>query len=272
MYNVATNTIPNTKIRPITIKAAQTSLVSRFSTDFRASRPKDTTAVIKTAATVDNTVITLAVLCIAALYTMHSIYGMVRQLQQRQNNVYTWIWLFLFIVVMLCGLVILYVHRVLKRLESASATTAPIVLTCPPCPPPMQCSTVTDAVVTRDRAVVNDPLYPPLNRQVRMPREQEDTFRLLGYVVNPTDKEDAWKLFGREKRRHVGEFYVSPANKNVDVKITLTNDMISSPTKLRDLYDIPSEIRINHAMFQQDVSYNIIVNPQAELGSSAIYT
>lgn len=94
---------------------------------------------------------------------------------------------------------------------------------------------------------------------------------MVGYLVNPADKEDTWKLFAREKRRGIGEFYVSSANKNMDVKITLTNEIVAPPTKLRDVYDIPSELRLHHPLFSPDASYQVITNPQADLGASNIY-
>lgn len=129
---------------------------------------------------------------------------------------------------------------------------------------------VSDTVTRRDRAAYGDPLYPPLNRQPRF--TEEDTYRMVGYLVNAADKEDTWKLFAREKRRGVGEFYVSSANQNMDVKIPLTNDVVVPPTKLRDIYDIPSELKLNHPMFSSNTTYQVLVNPQADLGASRIYS
>lgn len=178
--------------------------------------------------------------------------------------------MFVIVLVILIAAIAFGAYFYIRSISSAS---------CPPCPvpPPPSCPVITqktqppqqDPVSVRDRAALADPLYPPLNRQPRF--AEEDTYRMVGYLVNPGDKDDAWKLFAREKRRGIGEFYVSSANKNIDVKIPLTNEVVAPPTKLRDVYDIPSEIRLNHPLFASNVTYQIIVNPQAELGSSAIY-
>lgn len=133
-----------------------------------------------------------------------------------------------------------------------------------------------DAVSKRDRAVNADPLYPPLNREPKKPPfYEEDTYRLVGYLVNTNgDKEDTWKLFGREKRKGMGEFYLVSANKNMDVKIAITENMVvgsNGARKLRDIYDIPDELSIVHPMFSRE-PYQVIVNPHADIGSSRIYT
>jgi len=139
---------------------------------------------------------------------------------------------------------------------------------CPPCPI-ITCpkKPEVDASISRDRAANNDPLYPPLNRPSR--RDQEDTFRFVGYLVNENDKDDAWKLFGREKNRHEAEFYVTSANKNIDMKIFITREMVVSPEKLRDLYTIPEYITINHPLMQAG-TYRVVLNPSTDF-SSQIY-
>lgn len=132
-------------------------------------------------------------------------------------------------------------------------------------------------VEIRDRRVLSDPLYPPLQRthapvaqrfqhmvearSVGVPtRPRDDTYRLVGYVVNSRNKEDVWKLFARarEARRGEGDFYVTPSNRNQDIKVALdpTTDVVTP--RLRDLYTLPSEVTFKHPMFEPDVPYTIV--------------
>jgi hypothetical protein len=133
-----------------------------------------------------------------------------------------------------------------------------------------------DVVMNRDRAVISDPLYPPLGRTERPifdsivnrynsnlfnypTRGSVDTFRLLGYLVNSENKKDKWKLFGRQKYpgSSIGEYYVIPINHNTDeMKITLKDSMMPKD-KLRDIYALPSSIIINSPIFDS-TEYNII--------------
>ena len=134
--------------------------------------------------------------------------------------------------------------------------------TCPPCP----ITRIHDPISTRDRAANSDPLYPPLNR---MPRRdiQEDTFRFIGYLVNSEDKEDTWKLYGREKQRGQGDFYVTSANKNMDMKITITQEMTQGGQRLRDIWDIPNELKIKHPMFSEH-PYQVVINQNTDFSSN----
>ena len=142
-------------------------------------------------------------------------------------------------------------------------------------------------VVNRDNRVLQDPLYPPVSRQdvagtVRLMEEprlqpisktslyESDRYRLVGYLINPTDKTDVWKLFARDRdggRRADGLFYVTSANKNVDLKIPLTSEMIDG-RPLRDLYDLPESVKIKHPMFAQ-VPYTIAALPNSDLQDMA---
>lgn len=118
-----------------------------------------------------------------------------------------------------------------------------------------------DTVSQRDYRVLTDPLYPPLNRtdtatfqtlqhqqvqrQETSVRAMNDTYRLVGYLVNNDDNQDAggnkWKLMARMKDRNTSDFYMIPANKNYDIKIRITNDMVVGE-RLRDIYTIPNNI------------------------------
>lgn len=136
---------------------------------------------------------------------------------------------------------------------------------------------VSAPIIQRDRRVLEDPLYPPLNRSIHpvadahqgmvqaramhVPtRPDVDTFRLLGYYVNADNKADVWKLFGRQlyARGTQGAFYVMPTDRNQDVKIPIdANSDIVEP-RLRDLYNLPTEVRFKHPMFQADATYQFV--------------
>lgn len=137
---------------------------------------------------------------------------------------------------------------------------------CPPCPVAQQQSIRLDPISTRDRAANSDPLYPPLNR---MPRRDmnEDTFRFIGYLVNSEEKEDTWKLYGREKQRGQGDFYVTSANKNMDMKITITQEMTRGGQRLKDIWDIPDELSIKHPMFSSH-NYQVVLNQNHDFSSN----
>jgi hypothetical protein len=83
--------------------------------------------------------------------------------------------------------------------------------------------------------VLNDPLYPAYNRTDRgtfegimsetvkrnfnMPTQYyNDSYRLVGYLSNDDDEIGNWKIFGRQKDRNRGEFYMIPVNRNYEVK------------------------------------------------------
>jgi hypothetical protein len=136
-----------------------------------------------------------------------------------------------------------------------------------------------DPVVARDRRVLLDPLYPPLNRSTRpvAAAHQElveqrvwqvptrpgtgDTYRLLGYYVNVNDKRDSWKLFGRQvdpRGNGLATFYVVPSDRTIDLKIPFdrTSDLVSP--RLRDLYDLPPQIHFRHPLFDPDTPYQLV--------------
>jgi hypothetical protein len=133
----------------------------------------------------------------------------------------------------------------------------------------------------RDHRVLEDPLYPPLNRdsvnntknyinepRLHMAPNSNDAYRLIGYLVNIENKDEVWKLFAREQynRRGLASFYAANANKNIDIKIALTNDVIQGGQGLRDLYDLPTEISIKHPMFMAS-PYKVVSLPNSDWSS-----
>lgn len=133
----------------------------------------------------------------------------------------------------------------------------------------------------RDYRVLNDPLYPPVNRNayqneqrfLREPRLQQDIqsddkYRIIGYLVNSHDKEDVWKLFARELniRRGSAVFYAANADKNKDIKIVLSQDIIIKG-HLKDIYNLSDEVIINHPMFMTS-PYKVVSLP----GNDSNYT
>lgn len=121
----------------------------------------------------------------------------------------------------------------------------------------------SDIVQLRDRAVLDDPLYPPLNRQSMEPH---DNYRFIGYLVNEEAKDDTWKLFARSKNRNQAQFYASLANNNIDKKIVITDDMTRKGNRLRDLYNLPESVVIDHPLFSSQ-SYTVVENPKTDFNS-----
>jgi hypothetical protein len=146
---------------------------------------------------------------------------------------------------------------------------------------------INDEVQQRDLNVLLNPIYPPLARVerpmfdnlIRMnfgqtTRGSEDTFRLMGYLVN-TNKNDVdmgnniWKLFGRQtyKGSNIGEFYVSPVNDHTsDMKIYLKNEMMPKD-KIRDIYALPTEVYLDSPFFSKN-AYTINELPKSDFNSN----
>ena len=144
--------------------------------------------------------------------------------------------------------------------------------------------------IARDRKVLDDDLYPPLNRgdtrshtnlanninRRRMyvnTQETGDTFRLVAYITSTSDKKDSgnnnWKLFARQKDRHFSEFYMIPTDNTNDLKISINNDNIVG-YKLRDVNDIPQQLTFNTPLLNKD-PYDVVEVPKADLSRSADY-
>ena len=148
----------------------------------------------------------------------------------------------------------------------------------------------SDDTVVRDRKVLEDQLYPPLNRSDNRTHTElvnnitnrnmyirtndiNDTYRLVGYVTNNSDEKDTgnnnWKLFARQKDRNISEFYMKPTDNNNDVKVPITDDIIVGD-RLRDIYNIPNQLTFKSPMFNKD-PYNVVEVPKADLSRSADY-
>tara|TARA_B000000477_G_scaffold119216_1_gene119454 strand:+ start:493 stop:1146 length:654 start_codon:yes stop_codon:yes gene_type:complete len=142
----------------------------------------------------------------------------------------------------------------------------------------------------RDYRVLEDQLYPPLNRSDTITQtnlrnnidnrnmyvstnNSGDKYRLVGYLINQDIDKDAggnnWKLFARQKDRHSSEFYMIPANNNYDVKIFIKDDIVVGE-RLRDIYSIPNNITFNSPMLSSS-PYEFVEIPKADLSSSPEY-
>lgn len=155
--------------------------------------------------------------------------------------------------------------------QDGTGASCPAPVVCPRqdmslnAPPPLRASYAYgggDPVEVRDRRVLADPLYPPLNRSDRPTYEGEayltqqrqinvptsypsngggDTYRLVGYLSNPDDENAPWKVMARQADRNNADFYIVPANRNYDVKVQLTQDNMWGP-RLRDPDDMPDTV------------------------------
>lgn len=124
----------------------------------------------------------------------------------------------------------------------------------------------------RDRRVLNDPLYPALNRSefdthrgiaekvkskelYNATQDFTDRYRLVAYVTNPDQNKDSggntWKLMARQKDRNQAEFFMIPANNNYDMKVMLNNEMIAGNEKLRDTYTIPKQLTFKSPLLNE---------------------
>ena len=144
---------------------------------------------------------------------------------------------------------------------------------------------LSDPVINRDRAVISDQLYPPLGRVERPifdqlaarvasglvgypTRGSPDTFRMVGYMVNSENKNDSWKLFGRQKYpgSSIGEYYAMPFDdRKADMKITIKDDMMPKD-KIRDIYALPNEVTFKSPLFSEK-PYTLVELDKADLTS-----
>lgn len=136
-----------------------------------------------------------------------------------------------------------------------------------------------DVVENRDRRVVEDDLYPAVNRTsahlfrdfhvhkdvFNIPTQHgSDTYRLVGYLKNDSDPNGTWKLFGRDKDRNRGEFYIIPTNNINDIKIQITDSVISGREKLRSLDTIPDTLTFNSPLLSK-TPYTFVELPKGDL-------
>lgn len=139
----------------------------------------------------------------------------------------------------------------------------------------------------RDRKVLNDPLYPPLNRTDRMTfndvayetRQRNiniptnnigDTYRQVGYVTSQEGEKDSgggnWKLMARQKDRNESEFYLIPTNNNYDIKVPLTPEVVVGP-RLRDIYTIPKDLKFKSPLLNNG-AYEFVELPKTDFSDS----
>lgn len=132
----------------------------------------------------------------------------------------------------------------------------------------------------RDMRVLDDPLYPALNRTNRdafegvveqtmkrnfnMPTQRYyDSYRLVGYMSNDDDELGKWKVFGRQKDRNRGDFYMVPVNKQHDMKIQITDTMVVGE-KLRDIDTLPNIVKFSSPLLAT-TPYTFTELPKADL-------
>jgi hypothetical protein len=145
---------------------------------------------------------------------------------------------------------------------------------------------LNDSVIMRDQAVISSPLYPPIGRTERPifdniqnhfnypTRDSQDTYRLIGYLVNKTTEDlgsNVWRLFGRQKFRgsSQGEFYAIPSHGDrQDIKVQLEDSMFVGE-KIRDIYALPNKVRINSPFFSSD-EYDVVQLPKPDFTSPYI--
>jgi hypothetical protein len=121
-------------------------------------------------------------------------------------------------------------------------------------------------IMLRDRAVLDDPLYPPLNRTSITPH---DTYRMVGYLVGEESQEDTWQLFGRKMNNNRSEFYVRPTDRTQDLKIPIQEEDMKgmrSHQKLRDLDNLPEEVNLSNPLFRSS-NYKVVENPNTNFNS-----
>ena len=138
----------------------------------------------------------------------------------------------------------------------------------------------------RDIKVLSDPLYPPLNRTDRttfdhVVRETDarninvpttninDTYRLVGYLINNGEKDaggNKWKVMARQKNRHESDFYLIPTNKDYDVKVPLTHEIVLGQ-RLKDVYTIPKELRFNSPLLNTS-TYEFVELPKSSFADN----
>jgi hypothetical protein len=144
-----------------------------------------------------------------------------------------------------------------------------------------------DLAISRDKKVLNDPLFPPLartdritfdnvayetrRRNINIPTKNiEDTFRQVGYVTSQEGEKDSgggnWKLMARQKDRNESEFYLIPTNNNYDIKVPLTPEVVIG-TRLKDIYTIPKNLRFKSPLLNKG-SYDFVELPKTDFSDS----
>jgi hypothetical protein len=138
----------------------------------------------------------------------------------------------------------------------------------------------------RDLRVLQDPLYPALNRSeydihnnvvsaidekqlYQSSQKYNDRFRLVAYVTSTnsgSDEKDAggnrWKLMGKTKSRNNADFFLVPVDKNYDMKLMLDNNIVVGE-KLRDIYTIPKQLSFKSPLLHT-TPYDVVELPMTD--------
>lgn len=143
----------------------------------------------------------------------------------------------------------------------------------PPPPPPPPTPLLLpqqhhQIIQERDARVAYDEMYPPLSRAALRPH---DTFRPAAYLVAEEDSRDVWKLYARERRRGgQSDFYAVSADRNFDIKVTLNHENVQSSPPLRDVYNLPTTITVQHPMFRAP-TYKLVELTRGDWGDMPNY-
>lgn len=150
---------------------------------------------------------------------------------------------------------------------------------------------IQDITPVRDIQVLDNPLYPALNRTDRQTlntvayqtdnrnfniptQDIGDSYHLVGYITS-TDQSNidkggnSWKLMGRKYNRNQADFYIIPTNNNYDLKIPLTQDIIIGQ-RLNDIYTIPTELKFNSPFLNKSL-YTFVELPKTNFDSNRYY-
>lgn len=125
-------------------------------------------------------------------------------------------------------------------------------------------------------AVDQRAMYVP----TRMGGGTGDSYRMVGYLTSKPGsdsetggdgavKKDAgdgsWKVFARQTDRNGrADFYIMPTNNNYDVKIPLNDDTLLSGYRVKNIDDIPQEIRFKTPLMN-DGAYVFTEIPKGDL-------
>lgn len=213
----------------------------------------------------------------------------------KQQNRMLWIaFITLTILIILCGMAVMY----FTYSPSLTNKSSKVCLTVnefkelqhnsKPSTQPSPIPTSPSIDDSRDRRVLNDPLYPALNRSefnthqgiadkikakalYNNTQEFTDRYRLVGYVTSQdNDKKDSggnvWKLMARQKDRNRADFYMIPANNNYDMKVMLNDDIIVGE-KLRDVYTIPKQLSFKTPLLNEN-AYEVTELPMNDFTNS----
>lgn len=144
----------------------------------------------------------------------------------------------------------------------------------------------TSKSMDRDLRVLQDPLYPALNRSeydvhnsvvtaidekqlYQSSQRNNDRYRLVAYVTSTNgagEEKDAggnkWKLMARQALRNNADFFMVPVDRNYDMKVMLDNNIVVGE-KLRDIYTIPKQLIFNSPLLHS-TPYEVVELPMTD--------